>query len=57
MSLTEQYIEKYKAWLNSTLSDFRETVEHTEQTLCGVKIEMETHDYMRADLSAHGQQS
>ena len=57
MSLAEQYIEKYKAWLNHTPSEFTETVEHTEQTLCGVKIEMETHDYMRADLSAHGQLS
>ena len=57
MSLAEQYIEKYKAWLNSMLSDCRETVERTEQTLCGVKIEMETHDYIRADLSAHGQLS
>lgn len=57
MSLTEQYIEKYKAWLNSMLSDCRETVEHTEQTLCGVKIEVEAHDYMRADLSGHGQLS
>ena len=57
MSFTEQYIEKYKEWLNSMLSDCRETVEHTEQTICGVKIEVETHDYMRADLSAHGQRS
>ena len=57
MSLTEQYIEKYKAWLNHAPSEFTETVEHTVQTLCGVKIEVETHDYMRADLSAHGQLS
>ncbi len=57
MSLTEQYIEKYKAWLNSMLSDCGETVEHTEQTLCGVNIEVESHDYMRADLSGHGQLS
>lgn len=57
MSLTEQYIEKYKAWLNPMLSDCRETVERTERILCGVNIEVESHDYMRADLSGHGQLS
>ena len=57
MSLAEQYIEKYKAWINSMLSDCRETVAHIEQVLCGVKICIETHDYMREDLSAHGQLS
>ncbi len=57
MSHTEQYIKKYKAWLNSMLSDCREAVEYTEQILCGVNIEVESHDYMRADLSGHGQLS
>ena len=57
MSLTQQYIEKYKVWVDSVLSDCRETVEHIEQTLCGVKICVETRDYMRTDRSAHGQLS
>ena len=45
MNPIDQYIENYKAWLNVTPETFRHTMETSEETVLGVKICVESHEY------------
>lgn len=55
MSLAEQYIDNYKAWLNVTPETFRHTMETSEETVLGVKICVESHEYDEINGLKHGE--